>query len=211
MIRSALRLTRAAATLGRPASAIERLALFGALLASFEAVHGFCDHWGQDSAVARCKRLYGQHLVYADGTTAREGDGRTGEPTTTASTRGKRAASRHAAEYTATQTGVALALTRAFGYRVSPTALLAGAAINGLTHAAIDRGGLLLWLADRSGKRGYIDHCQAVRLDPDGGVHAEINGPGTAWMELDESLHRIIGVSAAAVTVLLTTRGGDQR
>lgn len=210
MIRSALRLPRAA-TPGRAAPAIERLALFGALLASFEAVHGFCDQWGQDSTVARCKRLYGQHPVYADGTATREGDGRTGETTTTASTRGKRAASRHAAEYTAIQTAVAAGITRALGYRVSPAALLAGAAINGLTHAAIDRGALLLWLADRYNRRGYLDHCQAVRLDPDGGIHTEINGPGTAWMELDESLHRIIGVSAAAVTVLLTTRGTDNR
>ncbi|AWZ06873.1 MULTISPECIES: hypothetical protein [unclassified Streptomyces] len=203
MIRSALRLTRT--------PAIERLALFGALLATFDAVHGFCDHWGQDSTVARCKRLYGQHSVYADGTTVQEGDGRTGEATTTASTRGRIAASRHAAEYTAIQTSAALALTRALGYRIGPGALLAGAVINGVTHAVIDRGALFLWIADRTGRRGYIDHCQTVRLDPDGSVHAEANGPGTAWMELDESLHRIIGVSAAAVTVLLTTHRGDQR
>ncbi|MEU8434512.1 hypothetical protein AB0F18_16635 [Streptomyces sp. NPDC029216] len=210
MIRPALRLTRAAAALGRPAS-IERLALFGALLAAFEATHGFCDHWGQASETAKCKRLYGEHRVYSDGTSAREGDGRTGEPTTSASARGRRAVARHSAEYTAIQTGLALTLTRAFGYRVSPAALLAGAAINGLTHAAIDRGAFFLWLADRTGKRGYVDHCQATRLDPDGGAHEEITGPGSAWMELDEALHRFIGVSAAAVTVLLTTYGTDPR
>ncbi|MGW3747345.1 hypothetical protein ACWD62_44415 [Streptomyces sp. NPDC005146] len=57
-------------------------------------------------------------------------------------------------------------------------------AINASTHAAIDRGALLLWLAKRTGKTGYIEHCQAVRLD-DGETTKEINGPGSAWMELD--------------------------
>ncbi|MEU2961226.1 hypothetical protein [Streptomyces albidoflavus] len=49
------------------------------------------------------------------------------------------------ASYTAVQLAATVAITRAFGYRVTPTALLAGAAINAGTHAVIDRGALLLW------------------------------------------------------------------
>ncbi|MGP3683150.1 hypothetical protein ACTVZO_00170 [Streptomyces sp. IBSNAI002] len=107
--------------------------------------------------------------------------------------------------------GATIAITRAFGYRVTPTALLAGAAINAGTHAAIDRGALLLWLAKKTGKTGYIEHCQAVRLADDGTVTKEINGPGSAWMELDAALHRAIGIGAAAVTTWLTTRPGARR
>ncbi|MFJ3505033.1 hypothetical protein [Streptomyces sp. NPDC090135] len=110
------------------------------------------------------------------------------------------------ASYTAVQLAATVSVTRAFGYRVTPAALLAGAAINAGTHAAIDRGALLLWLAKKTGQTGYIEHCQAVRLDADGAVTKEINGPGSAWMELDAALHRAIGIGAAAVTTWLTTR-----
>jgi hypothetical protein len=113
------------------------------------------------------------------------------------------------ASYTAVQLGATVAITRAFGYRVTPIALLAGAAINAGTHAAIDRGALLLWLAKKTGKTGYIEHCQVVRLDDEGKVSKELNGPGSAWMELDAALHRAIG--AAAVTTWLTTRPGGRR
>ncbi|MFJ3840610.1 hypothetical protein ACIPY6_34590 [Streptomyces sp. NPDC090054] len=95
-------------------------------------------------------------------------------------------------------------------YRVTPTALLASAAIDAGTHAAIDRGALLLWLAKKTGKTGYIEHCQAVRLADEGTVTKEINGPGSAWMELDAALHRAIGIGAA-VTTWLTTRPGARR
>ncbi|MGP3950956.1 hypothetical protein [Streptomyces sp. 7N604] len=192
--------------------AIERLALFGCLLAAFGEIHPFCDHWAQGSETARCKRLYGRHLVYRDGVkVGEEKDDRSGEPTMRASERGRRAVALHVATYTAIQTGAAAALTRAFGYRVPPSALLAGAAINGLTHAVIDRGALFLWLARKAGQAGYIDHCQAVRLDKDGAPQKEINGPGTAWIELDAALHRFIGVGAAAVTTWLATRSGGRR
>ncbi|MFJ4879930.1 hypothetical protein ACIP93_32650 [Streptomyces sp. NPDC088745] len=186
---------------------IERLALFGGLLAAFGEIHPFCDHWAQGSTTAKCKRLYGTHRVYRDGVhVGEETDDRSNEPTTTASARGRRAVTLHVATYTAIQTGAAVGLTRAFGYRVPASALLAGAAVNGLTHAAIDRGALFLWLADKARKRGYVEHCQAVRLDEEGTAHAEINGPGTAWIELDAALHRFIGVGAAAVTTWLATR-----
>jgi hypothetical protein len=109
------------------------------------------------------------------------------------------------------QLGATVAITRAFGYRVTPTALLAGAAINAGTHAAIDRGAVLLWLAKKTGKTGYIEHCKAARVDDDGKATSELTGPGSAWMELDAALHRSIGIAAAAVTTLLTTRPGARR
>ncbi|WP_331735300.1 hypothetical protein OG590_40190 (plasmid) [Streptomyces goshikiensis] len=195
------------ALLGPLNRATERLALFGSLLAAFGEIHPFCDHWAQDSTTAKCKRLYGTHRVYRDGVTVGDEEkDRSGEPTMTASARGRRAVALHVATYTTIQTGAAFALTRAFGYRVPATALLAGAAINGVTHAAIDRGALFLWLADKTRQRGYIEHCQALRLDKDGKAYAEINGPGTAWIELDAALHRVIGVGAAAITTWLATR-----
>ncbi|MFJ3481569.1 hypothetical protein [Streptomyces microflavus] len=52
----------------------------------------------------------------------------------------RRAVACHVASNTAVQLGVTIAVTRAFGYRVTLASLLAGAAINASTHAAIDRG-----------------------------------------------------------------------
>jgi hypothetical protein len=184
-----------------------RLALFGALLATFGEVHPFCDQWVQGSTTARCKRLYGTHPVYyRDGKAVADVPARPGEKTMTASTRGRLAVSSHVASYTAVQTAAALGVTRAFGYRVPPSAMLAGIAVNGITHAVLDRGAAFLWLAGKTRKRGYIDHCTAARLADDGTVTAEANGPGTAWIELDAAMHRVIGVGAAALTTWLATR-----
>ncbi|WP_329304586.1 hypothetical protein [Streptomyces anulatus] len=66
-------------------------------------------------------------------------------------------------------------------------------------------------LAGKTGKTGYIEHCQAVRLADDGTVTREVNGPGTAWMELDAAVHRAIGIGAAAVTTWLSTRPAARR
>jgi hypothetical protein len=116
-----------------------RLALFGALLATFGEVHPFCDQWVQGSTTARCKRLYGTHPVYyRDGKAVADVPARPGEKTMTASTRGRLAVSSHVASYTAVQTAAALGVTRAFGYRVPPSAMLAGIAVNGITHAVLD-------------------------------------------------------------------------
>lgn len=186
----------------------ERLALFGTLLATFGELHPLCDHWVQSSKTASRKRLYGEDLVHADGTPATEDPTR---PTMTTSTLGRRAVACHVASYTAVQLGATIAVTRGFGYRVTPAALLAGAAINASTHAAIDRGALLLWLAKKTKKTGYIEHCQTVRMDDEGTLTREVTGPGTAWMELDAALHRAIGIGAAAVTTWLTTRPGARR
>ncbi|MEW1640068.1 hypothetical protein AB0469_39150 [Streptomyces sp. NPDC093801] len=110
------------------------------------------------------------------------------------------------------QLGATVAITRAFGYRATPTALLAGAAMDAGTHAAIDRGAVLLWPAKKTGETAYIEHCRAARVDDDGKATSELTGPGSAWMELDAALHRSIGIAAAAVTTWLTTRQqGDIR
>jgi hypothetical protein len=186
----------------------ERLALFGTLLATFGELHPLCDHWVQGSKTASRKRLYGEDLVHADGSPATPDSTR---PTMTTSTLGRRAVACHVASYTAVQLAASIGVTRAFGYRVTPTALLTGAAINASTHAVIDRGAMLLWLAKKTGKTGYIQHCQAVRLNDDGETTKEITGPGSAWMELDAALHRAIGIAAAAVTTWLTTRPGSRR
>ncbi len=182
-------------------SNIERLALFGTLLATFGELHPACDQWFQGSKTAVQKRMYGDDLVHSDGTPA---DVDSTRPTVTESALGRRAVAVHVASYTAVQLAATVGITRAFGYRVKPSALLAGAAINVGTHALIDRGAALEWLAKKAGKSGYLEHCQALRLNDDGDVIQEKTGPGTAWMELDAALHRGIGVFAAAVTVLTT-------
>ncbi|MBV6700261.1 hypothetical protein KV557_24680 [Kitasatospora aureofaciens] len=199
-------------TTGTAARSIERLALFGALLSAFGEVHPFCDHWVQGSVTARCKRLYGDHQVYFDGVAVGEETGdRTGQRTMAASTRGRLAVASHVASYTVVQTAAAVGITRAFGYRIPAPALLVGVAVNAGTHAALDRGAFFLWLAGKVGKGGYIEHCQALRLDEEDNLRKEANGPGTAWIELDAALHRVIGVGAAALTTWLATRRRTRR
>ncbi|MGW7260787.1 hypothetical protein [Streptomyces sp. NPDC054834] len=190
---------------------VERLALFGTLLSVFGELHPACDHWVQGSKTASRKRLYGDHLVYRDGRPADFAEERGNEPTLSASALGRRAVCAHVASYTAVQVAATIGITRAFGYRVKPAALLAGTIINAGTHAAIDRGALLMWLAGKTGKTGYIEHCKAVRVDDKDQVTSELTGPGSAWMELDAALHRAIGVGAAAVTTWLTTRPRGHR
>lgn len=186
---------------------VERLALLGTLLAVFGELHPALDQWAQRPADSACKGLRGNHTVYLDGTpVGREDADRAGRPTLTASNLGRRSVARHVASYTAGQLAGTIAATRALGYRVPPRALLAGAAINSFTHAVIDRRAPLLWLAERAGKGAYVDHCTAVRMDPDGTLTTELSGPGTALMELDQALHRAIGVAAAVVTTWLATR-----
>lgn len=66
-------------------------------------------------------------------------------------------------------------------------------------------------LAKKTGKTGYIEHCKAARVDDVGKASSELTGPGSAWMELDAALHRVIGIAAAAVTTWLTTRPSARR
>ncbi|RAJ48661.1 hypothetical protein K388_06927 [Streptomyces sp. KhCrAH-43] len=187
---------------------VQALALTGALLATWEALHPLFDQWFQGGGDAANKGACGQHLVYRDGTpVGREAEGadRTGEPTMTATRLGWTSAARHVASYSAGQVTGTVLLTRVLGYRVPASALIAGAGINALTHLVIDKRQPLLWMAARAGKGGYVDHCTVVRrLDEDGAARVEESGPGTALFELDQALHRAIGAFAAVTTTWLT-------
>lgn len=59
-------------------------------------------------------------------------------------------------------------------------------------------------LAGRAGKAGYNTHATVVRKPGD--TAAEVSGPGTALMELDQAAHRAIAVAAALVTAWCATR-----
>lgn len=183
---------------------LERLALGALLNTTFGALHPLMDHWAQRGEDARLKGLHGRQLVHADGTPA---TGEESRPTMTASACGRRAAARHVAGYTLGQVAGTVAVTRALGYRVPPGALLAGAAINAVTHFIIDRRTPLLYLAKAARKDGYVAHCGVVRRDPETGeFKSDTFGPGTAAMELDQSAHRFIGLGAAVVTAALAVR-----
>ncbi|WP_407842077.1 hypothetical protein ACE1OC_42760 (plasmid) [Streptomyces sp. DSM 116496] len=199
--------------------AIEGLALVAALTAVFEGVHALGDHWAQNSHDASTKGMHGSHLVYKnDGSLVTEDPWRHGAEgrTCTASAYGRRSVSRHVASYSAVQLASTLAVTRTLGYRIPAAALLTGAAINALTHAVLDRREPLLWLAEKTGKSGYVQHATVVRkAGGEGTAYPEpvqdLSGPGTALMELDEAAHRSIGVAAALVTTFIALRKSGRR
>ncbi|MFD8938580.1 hypothetical protein ACFV0R_25575 [Streptomyces sp. NPDC059578] len=189
---------------------IKSLALFAALATAFDGLHPLCDQWVQNDKDACGKGLHGDHLVRRDGTPVSESSGHQAQ-TMTASAYGRRAAARHVASYSAVQLAAAVAITRSLGHRVPAGALLAGTAINAITHGVIDRRDPLIWLAKKAGKYGYVQHATVVRKA--GGESTEhpepvqdVAGPGTALMELDQALHRAIGVAAAAVTAYIAAR-----
>ncbi|GGO60135.1 hypothetical protein [Streptomyces lasiicapitis] len=192
--------------------AIESLALLGTLAAAFDGLHPLCDQWVQNSTDASNKGVHGDHPVYRDGTPATENPGNSAS-TMTASAFGRRAVARHVASYSAVQMAAAIVVTRTLGYRVPAGALFAGAAINAATHAVIDRRDPLIWLAKKCGKHGYITHATVVRKAGEEWPEPvqDIAGPGTALMELDQALHRAIGIGAAAVTTWLATRKTGRR
>ncbi|MFD7497522.1 hypothetical protein ACFV8T_35140 [Streptomyces sp. NPDC059832] len=134
-------------------------------------------NWVQGSKTASRQQLYGEDLVHSDDSPADpdspDHDHQRPRP--------RRAVACDVVAYTAVQLGAAIAITRAFGYGVTPTALLVGAAVNASAQAAIDGGALLLWLAK---KTGCIERCQAVRVD-DGKATSELKRPGSTWMESD--------------------------
>lgn len=145
--------------------------------------------------------------MYKDGTPVAEAAvERAGEPTWTASQLGRLCAIRHVASYSAVQVAGTVIVTRMPGCRIPANALLTGAAVNAGTHLVIDRRRPLLHLVKLAGKREYVDHCHAVRIT-DGSPRAELSGPGSALMELDQALHRVIGLGAAALTAWLAERG----
>ncbi|MEU3978096.1 hypothetical protein [Streptomyces bacillaris] len=199
--------------------AIEGLALVAALTSVFGEIHPLCDQFVQNSHDASTKGMHGTHRVYrSDGSTVEADPWRHGKEgrTCTASAYGRRSVTRHVASYTAVQLASTLAVTRTLGYRVPVTALLTGAAINAITHGIIDRRDPLLWLAEKTGKGGYVKHATVVRKAGGEGTEypeavQDVSGPGTALMELDQAAHRAIGVAAALVTTWITLRKGGRR
>jgi hypothetical protein len=189
---------------------VQGLALAGALLATWDGLHPLFDQWFQAGADAKNKGAHGRHRVYRDGTVVGQedaGDDRSGQRTMTASRLGWLSAARHVAAYSAGQLVGTIAVTRTLGHRVPAGALLTGAAVNAVTHVVIDRRRPLIWLADKAGKGGYVEHCTVVRkIDESGDAQTETSGPGSAVFELDQALHRAIGVGAALTTTWLTLR-----
>lgn len=156
---------------------VNGLALFAALHATFSDVHPFCDQVVQHTQDAIDK----------------------GQPGWT----GRRACARHVATYTAGQLAAAAVVTRTLGYRVPLRGLLAGAAVNAVTHYIIDRREPLKRFLRAVGKGPYLDHCTVQRRE---GV-VDQAGPGTALLECDQAMHRVVGVLASLVTTWLTVRG----
>lgn len=188
----------------RPAPA-QALALTGALLETWDALHPLFDQWAQGSRDAANKGAHGRHLVYRDGTPAgpeARGEDRSGQPTMTATRLGWISAARHVSYSAGQLTGTVL-LTRALGYRVPASALAVGAGINAITHLVIDKRQPLLWLAAKAGKGGYVEHCTVVRhVDEDG--TAARRTQGLAPPLSSQALHRAIGAVAAVTTAWLT-------
>lgn len=163
--------------------ALRALALYAALETTFADIHPFCDQIVQNSEDAVNK----------------------GKP----GPLGRAACARHVATYSLVQYVTALGVTSALGYRVPTSALLAGTALNGLTHYVIDRREpLKRFLRTRLiGKSGYLAHATVVRReDKSGKLVIDEGGPGTALMELDQATHRAIGVGAALLTAWLAVR-----
>lgn len=158
--------------------AVKALAVFAAVQATFSDVHPFCDQVVQNSEDARKKGNPGWE--------------------------GRKHCARHVGSYSVGQFAAALGVTRALGYRVPLSGLLAGTAINAVTHYVIDRREPLKrflrskWVA----KGGYLDHATVQR-------RADVvdeGGPGTALMECDQAAHRVISVGASLTTTWLAVR-----
>lgn len=108
---------------------------------------------------------------------------------------GRIALARHAVTYAASQGLVRTGLCRAAGLRVPCVAQLAGAAVEGGLHAAIDDGRLLARFADLTGKRRFHD------LAGNG-----INGRALLDQAAHKSLQIPVGaVVTTAITALLRT------
>ncbi|WP_326945784.1 hypothetical protein OG439_40670 [Amycolatopsis sp. NBC_01307] len=163
------------------ARTVRGLALFAALQATFADIHPLCDQWLQSSDDAAGKGKPGRE--------------------------GAKHCARHVASYTAGQVTAAVAVTQVLGFRVPLRALVAGAAVNAVTHFVIDRREPLKAMARLTGHQGYIEHATVQRRD---GV-VDIAGPGTALTELDQAAHRAIGVLASLTTTLLALRAGGSR
>ncbi|GAA1982997.1 hypothetical protein [Amycolatopsis minnesotensis] len=168
--------------------AVEALALFAALQATFSDVHPVCDQILQRDADAVDKGKAGWT--------------------------GRKASARHVGTYTAGQLLAAVGVTRGLGFRLPGKALLVGTAINAVTHYVIDRRTPLdrMLRSTLLGKGPYLDHATVVRrVGPGGEPVVDASGPGTAFTECDQSAHRLISVDASVTTTWLALRSRTGR
>ncbi|GAA1992603.1 hypothetical protein [Amycolatopsis minnesotensis] len=191
--------------------AVERIAVFGALASTFHGLHLWADHWLQRPKDAVLKGLHGDELVYpSDGEPAPAVEvAREHEAPVPACAVGRRAATAHVLTYAAGQLVVTEAVARALGLRLPWRARLAGAVINFGTHWIIDRRRFLLWLAKRVNHKDSFIALATVMRKPDSAP--DTSGPGTALSDLDQGLHKALGVLAAAVTARLAVPGPRHR
>lgn len=187
---------------------VQRAAIFAVLLTTFAEIHPFCDHIVQTSRDAMNKGMRGGHQVYwidgvAVGQEPKDED-RASWRTMTASELGRRCAAHHVLTYTLGQAAASAGVRRVLGLRVPWRELLAGTAINALTHYVIDRREPLNWfLRSRFvGKRTYLEDSTVQRKP--GAV--DDSGPGTGLYECDQAVHRLIGVAAALMTTRMAVR-----
>ncbi|WP_329060571.1 hypothetical protein [Amycolatopsis sp. NBC_01480] len=188
-----------------------RIALFGALASMFHGLHLWADHWLQRPKDAVLKGLHGDELVYpSDGTPVARVDGlREDEAPVPARVVGRRAATGHVLTYAAGQLVVTEAVALTLGMRIPWRARLVGAAINFGTHWIIDRRRPLLWLAKQVNRKDiYIAFATVVRKP---GNPPDESGPGTALYDLDQGLHKLLSVIAAAVTARLAVPARRRR
>ncbi|QWF81071.1 hypothetical protein HUW46_04496 [Amycolatopsis sp. CA-230715] len=122
---------------------------------------------------------------------------------------GRRAATSHVLTYAAGQLVVTEAVVRVLGLRLPWRARLAGAVINFGTHWIIDRRRFLLWLAKRVNHKDTFIAYATVMRKPD--TEPDASGPGTALYDLDQRLHKALGIVAAAVAARLAVPGSRRR
>lgn len=144
------------------------LAAFAAVFAALFAAHSVGDHWVQTHHQACAK----------------------GAPTAA----GRLACLRHVATLTATKAAALAALALATGLAFSPLALIAGLAVDALSHYWADRRTTLAALAESIGK-GDFYRLGAPREGRDDAPHL-----GTGAYALDQSWH--IGFLFAAALVI---------
>ncbi|MEU8309796.1 hypothetical protein AB0C84_40120 [Actinomadura sp. NPDC048955] len=167
----------------------------------FALLHPFCDLWLQRREDSIDKEKHGQRIVPRGPNTK----------DLTVSQLGRRAAARHATTYAVGQVAAAAVVLRLLGYRVPVVALLAGAVVNGTSHAVVDRRRFLIALAAQTGHADFLAEGVVLRKlgqDPDN------SGPATALYELDLALHSLFAVPAAVLTARLAVRrttGGATR
>lgn len=180
---------------------VERAALFGALTSTFHGLHLWADHWLQRPKDAVLKGLQGDELVYPSDGTPANGILREDEVPMPAAVVGRRAATGHVLTYATGQLIVTEVVVRLLGLRLPWRARLTGAVINFGTHWIIDRRRFLLWLAKRVNHKDTFIAYATVMRKPD--AEPDTSGPGTALSDLDQGLHKLLGVLAAAVMARL--------